>query len=649
MGVNRFRYTGAAMPVPASLEADNIAQAFFASAAAHPHLPALRRREGGAFAPVTYAEAATQVRELAAGLTLLGLQPGDRVALVSENWDRWLVADLAILSCGAVDVPRPSRISAEELAATLAHSGCRFAVAAGPEELAALRAVRDRLPALEVLIDLSDGQDPRREARGFSEVREAGRRALSAGRFPATFPAPRVGRDDLATIVYTSGTTGRPKGVMLTHGNILSNLTGISQVIHVGPGESVLSILPSWHMYERTVEYAALCMGAEIVYTTLRTFKEDLQAVRPRFFASVPRIWTKIHQKATSSIAEAPPLKRALALAAWSAGTRAVLARKVLAGEPDPGCGPRRPGRLRALGEWLACAPVLHLLCRGVVFRPVRRAAGGRLRGALSGGASLPPALDLFFEVVGLKLLNGYGLTETSPVLTCRRFEHNVTGTVGRPLPGTEVRIVDTGGREVAPGELGRILVRGPQVMAGYYRDPEATARVLARDGWLDTGDLGRILPSGDLVLTGRAKDTIVLASGENVEPEPIEERIKTSRFVDQVVIVGQDRDYLGALVVPAFGELEAWARRQAIPYASPRDLLEQQPVLDLIRDQLGRRAGSSLNGRPAEVVKRFRLLDREFTIEDGTLTPTLKVRRPVVMARYRREIEGLFARPGAA
>jgi long-chain acyl-CoA synthetase len=458
-----------------------------------------------------------------------------------------------------------------------------------------------------------------------------------------------VGPGDLATIVYTSGTTGRPKGVMLTHGNILANLTCISQVIHIGPGETVLSILPSWHRYERTVEYAALRGGGEIVYTTLRTFKEDLQAVQPRFFASVPRIWTKIHEKATGRIAESPPLQRAIAMAAWSAGTRAVVARKVLSGEADPGSGPRRPGRLRALVEWLVCAPVLHLVCRGVVFRPVRRAAGGRRRGALSGGASLPSALDLFFEVVGLKLLNGYGLTETSPVLTCRRFEHNVIGTVGQPLPDTQVRVVDPAGGDVAPGATGRILVRGPQVMVGYYRDPEATARVLSRDGWLDTGDLGRLLSSGDLVLTGRAKDTIVLANGENVEPEPIEERIKTSRYVDQVVIVGQDREYLGALVVPAFGELEAWARRRALPSSSFQELLEQEAVLDLIREQLGQRAGSALNGRPAEVVKRFRLLEQEFSIEAGTLTPTLKVRRPVVLERYRAEIEGLFSRTGAA
>jgi long-chain acyl-CoA synthetase len=284
-----------------------------------------------------------------------------------------------------------------------------------------------------------------------------------------------------------------------------------------------------------------------------------------------------------------------------------------------------------------------------VVFRPVRRAAGGSLRGALSGGDSLPSALDLFFEVVGLKLLNGYGLTETSPVLTCRRFEHNVIGTVGQPLPDTQVRVVDPTGGDVVPGATGRILVRGPQVMVGYYRDPEATARVLSRDGWLDTGDLGRLLPSGDLVLTGRAKDTIVLANGENVEPEPIEERIKTSRYVDQVVIVGQDREYLGALVVPAFGELEAWARRRALPCSSFQELLEQEAVLDLIREQLGQRAGSALNGRPAEVVKRFRLLEQEFSIEDGTLTPTLKVRRPVVLERYRAEIEGLFSRTGAA
>ncbi|MCZ6600273.1 MAG: long-chain fatty acid--CoA ligase [Acidobacteria bacterium] len=636
------------MLAPAPLQADNLSDFFFTSAAAHASLPILRRRQGGSFSRMTYREAAEQVRYLAAGLTLLGVRRGDRVGLVSENWDRWLLADLAILACGAVDVPRPSRLTSEELAMTLAHAGCRFILVAGPEELARVESMRRHLPGLVDVVDLSDGRDPRHTARSFSELVEAGRKALDQGRLPENFPVPDVGRDDLATIVYTSGTTGRPKGVMLTHGNILSNIAAILTVIQIPTGESLLSILPSWHMYERTVEYAGLGSGAEIVYSSLRTLKDDLRQVRPGFLASVPRLWASIHQRAMAAIAEASPLRRGLALAAWSAGTRAVLARRVLAGEASTGSGPQRPGRLRALLEYLAFTPILHLVTRGLVFHRVRAATGGRLRGALSGGATLSLDLDLFFEVVGLRLLNGYGLTETSPVLTCRQFSHNIPGTVGRPLPGTEVRIVDESGGDQPAGRQGRILVRGPQVMRGYYRDPEATAAVLDREGWFDTGDLGRLLAGGDLILTGRLKDTIVLANGENVEPEPIEERIKSSRYVDQVMVVGQDRDYLAALVVPASAELRSWARRHGRPDVAPAALAADTEVQNLMRRQVARRAGSGSGCRPAEVVKKIHLLPREFSVDDGTLTPTLKVRRPAVLRLYRREIDDLF-RPSSS
>ena len=633
------------MLAPAALRAENLSDFFFASAAAHASLPVQRRRQGSGFSSITYREAAEQVRCFAAGLTLLGVRRGDRVGLISENWDRWLLADLAILACGAADVPCSSRLTGEELAMTLAHAGCRFILVAGPEELARVSRMRRHLPGLVEVVDLSDGRDPRHTVRSFSELSEAGRTALDQGRLPEGFPAPNVGRGDLATIVYTSGTTGRPKGVMLTHGNILSNIAAILTIIKIREGESLLSILPSWHMYERTVEYAGLGAGAEIVYSSLRTLKDDLRQVRPGFFASVPRLWAGIHERAMAAIAEAPPLRRRLALAAWSAGTRAVLARRVLAGEPAPGNGPQRPGKLRALLEYLAFTPILHLVTRRLVFRRVRAATGGRLRGALSGGATLSMDLDLFFEVVGLRLLNGYGLTETSPVLTCRRFSHNLPGTVGRPLPGTEVRIVDEKGGDRPAGRQGRILVRGPQVMRGYYRDPEATAAVLDREGWFDTGDLGRFLASGDLVLTGRLKDTIVLANGENVEPELIEERIKSSRYVDQVMAVGQDRDYLAVLVVPAFAELRSWARRHGRPDLAPADLVDDPEIQNLMRRQVARRAGSGSGCRPAEVVKKVHLLPREFSVDDGTLTPTLKVRRAAVLRLYRREIDDLFQR----
>ena len=357
------------MPPPAALQARNLSDYVLRSAATHGRQPALRRRQAGMFAPLSYADTAELVRGFAAGLTLLGLRRGDRVGLVSENWDRWLVADLAILACGAVDVPRPARVSVEELAVTLSHAGCRFIVVAGPEELALVESVRRHLPGLAGIIDLSDGRDPQHAAHSYSDVLASGRKALAEGRFPDSFPSPDVGPDDLATIVYTSGTTGRPKGVMLTHGNILSNIDALLHVIHISAGETLLSILPSWHMYERVVEYAALGAGAEIVYSSLRTLKDDLLQVRPAFFASVPRLWAKIHETATARIAEAKPLRRTIALTSWSLGIRAVLARRVLAGEADPGHGPpAAPAGPGPLMEYLLFTPVLHLVTRGVVF-----------------------------------------------------------------------------------------------------------------------------------------------------------------------------------------------------------------------------------------------------------------------------------------
>ncbi|MFQ5671144.1 MAG: AMP-dependent synthetase/ligase [Acidobacteriota bacterium] len=625
----------------------NLSQLFFARAAAHPERTALRYRQGGGLARLTYGEMAERVRDFSAGLALLGLRKGDCVALVSENSPRWLMADMAVLACGAVDVPRSTQLTDRELSATLRHAGCRYVLAAGAPEVERLRRLGESLPDLERIIDLSNGSRLPGRTMGFADVCDTGRRKLQTG---GSRPAQEAaGPGDLATIVYTSGTTGRPKGVMLTHGNILSNVAAIRQVMHVRPEDRVLSILPSWHMYERIVEYATLFSGAVLTYTTLRALREDLRTVRPTFFASVPRIWSKLHQAACARMAEAPLPLRLLARTSISLGFRALLARKVLAGEPDPGLGPRRPGRFRAALEWLACLPVLKLLCRGVVLRGVRHATGGCLRGALSGGASLPMTLDLFFEAAGVKLLNGYGLTETSPVLTCRRLSHNILGTVGRPLPGTRVRFLDDGGAPQPAGGTGRIVVKGPQVMAGYYRDEEATRAVLDAEGWFETGDLGKQLPSGDVVITGRLKDTIVLANGENVEPESIEAWIRTSAFVDQVVVVGQDQEYLAALVVPAFDELEAWARRRRIAFQSAGTLVRHAEVQALFREQLARRAGSGCRGPRAEVVKRFHLLDRAFSVEDGTLTPTLKIRRAVVADRYRDEIQSLFRRAGGA
>ncbi len=556
-----------------------------------------------------------EIELLAAGLLALGLGRGDRVGLLADNRYEWLLADLATTWFGGVDVPRGSDTPPTEMQFILAHSGCR-AVFADTEELARLvLAQRGELPKVEHVIVMA----PKSMVPGtldLDTLMERGRVLLRADPNRLQMAAAAVRPDDLLTIVYTSGTTADPKGVMLTHANVLTNVAAVTSVLHITSSDVFLSVLPAWHMYERIMDYLALAAGGQLVYTDRRHIKEDLLQVAPTVFAAVPRIWETIHDGLVAHAAKMPglagkALRRALELCRHHGGGRAT--------------------------RWQR----LQLRLLRPVVRRLQAITGGRLRLAVSGGGSLPRHVDETLLGIGLPLLNGYGLTETSPVASVRLPEQNCAGTIGPPLPGTEIHARDPLGAVLPTGQTGVLWIRGPQVMRGYYENPTKTREVLDANGWFNSGDLGHVDQHRRVWITGRQKDTIVLAGGENVEPEPIETAVKTSPFIEQVVCLGQDQKSVGALIVPALEVLEHTVPRRN--WDERHGQLQGKAVAELLRRELDRLIHRDNGFRPCDRIGAFRVITEPLTMENGCLTPTLKVRRHVVQQRFASVIAVMF------
>ncbi|RMF64672.1 MAG: long-chain fatty acid--CoA ligase [Cyanobacteria bacterium J069] len=589
---------------------------------------------------LTYAELYQQIMQFAAGLQALGIQEGDRIALFSDNRPRWLVADQGIMTAGAIDAVRGSQADPGELRFILDNSE---AVALITEDAATLKKVSpnlDDLP-LQTVILLTDEtlEAPGLKILNFSQVLELGTdRAVQP-------PAQRT-RDTLATLMYTSGTSGVPKGVMLSHGNLLSQVEGASTVVEPQPGDRVLSILPIWHCYERTFEYFIFAHGCTQIYTNIRFVKKDLKEFRPQFMVGVPRLWESIYEGIQKQFRDQPENKQKLVSFLLAQSDRYVKANRTLQGLNLDNLNPSVFDKLKAMSEVALTSPAF-LLADRLVFQKVRDGIGGSIKFVVSGGGSIAEHLEDFFEMAGIPILGGYGLTETSPITHVRRVNHNMRGADGQALPYTETRIVNPETRQDLPqGQQGLILIRGRQVMQGYYKNPEATRKAIDPEGWFDTGDLGWMTQWGDLIITGRAKDTIVLTNGENIEPQPIENAIIRSLYIDQVMLVGQDQRMIGALVVPNLETLESWAASQgdAVRNADGTLNLESKPVQDLIRKELAEAVQNRPGFRPDERVGPFRILSDPFTVDNGLLTQTLKVRRNVVMERYGSMIESMFA-----
>jgi len=589
---------------------------------------------------LSYQELAERIDQAAAAFRSLKIGSGDVVGLFAENSPRWLVADQGLMRAGAIDAVRGAAAPVEELRYIL-------------EDCSAVALVvqtADLLQRLQLPVEL---QERLRFVLVLEGSAPAG--ALDFDAFLALAdgqetPDPITGRDrasapdTTATILYTSGTTGRPKGVPLTHANLLHQMRSLACVTRPEPGSPVLSVLPIWHSYERSAEYYFFSCACSQSYTTIKQLKKDLPRVKPVIMATVPRLWEAVQAGFEDAVKTFPASRQRLLRSALANSTAYTLARRR---SRDLMIQPlRKRDRLRAAAEASRRWPA-HALASNLIWPKLRQQlSGGALRYPINGGGAIAPHVDAFFEAVGIELLVGYGLTETSPVVSCRRPWRNIRGSSGLPLPDTEFRIVDAESRKpLGFRERGVVLVRGPQVMGGYLGKPEATAKVLDADGWFDTGDLGMLLPDGSVVLTGRAKDTIVLSSGENIEPGPLEEALVSSPLIEQVMLVGQDERQLGALVVPRADAVKAWASSQG---CDPGDDLGGRPgdqrLLKLLRGELNRlladRAGSRADERLAGVA-----LVEPFSIENGLLTQTLKQRRDRITERDRSSIESVYGR----
>lgn len=613
----------------------------------------LSKDGGGDFQPTGFQGLRSEVAVVAAGLAAAGVARGDHVGLICDTRKEWLLVDQALLGLGAVDVPRGSDSTADEIAYILDHADCKTACVENAAQLAKVTGIKERLPQLgrAVVLDAAELDSAGRaaaKAQGLEVltldevIRSGGEPAKAESRFRAE--AAQGKPDDLATIIYTSGTTGEPKGVMLTHRNFVYQIDAIPDSIAIGPGDLLLSVLPVWHSYERIIEYAALFSGAGIAYSKpiREVMLADLAAVNPTFFPTVPRIWEGVRAGVYRNV-EA------------EGGVKAALFKFFIAvGAAHSGLSRRLHGRNatftvrpRALDALTAALPLalltpLALLGKVLVFSKITARLGTRFKAGISGAGALPGYVDDFFAAAGILVLEGYGLTEAAPVVSVRKLDHPVSGTVGPPITGTEVKVIKDDGNRALPGERGVIHVRGPQIMHGYYKRPGDTAAVLAADGWLDTGDIGTLTVNGEIQITGRAKDTVVLLGGENVEPEPIEDLVRQSEYIEHVMVVGQDQRFLGALVVPNAETVAPYAAEHGVTGSGLAALAASPEVQRLVQEEVQSRVNARNGFKSFERIARIALLDQPFEVGDQ-LTHTLKMRRHVIAAQYEQRIADLF------
>jgi len=597
---------GGPRPAPGTLT-----QLFFEAVSKFNRPDALQVKEGGSYKPISHSEIATRVRHAARGMSGLGARRGDRVAILAENRPEWAIADYACLTAGLTDVPIYPTLPAEQIAYILKDSGTVGAFVSNREQAEKIRQIRSQVPGLRWVISfdelgpLADMSIRTLEKRGAEgETKEA------IDRFRAD--ALSVRPDDLATLIYTSGTTGEPKGVMLTHDNIYSNVMASMKAIPFDGRDVGLSFLPLSHIFERMAgHYMMFATGTSIAYAeSIDTVPVNLAEVRPTLVLSVPRLFEKMYARILETALTGGFLKKKIFF--WARGVAERWANEKLAGREPTG----------ALAKQYSIAQKL-------VFSKLKARTGGRLRYFVSGGAPLSPDINKFFYAAGLEILEGYGLTETSPVITVNTPENFRIGTVGKPIDGVEVKI--------APD--GEILTRGPHVMKGYYNKPEATREVMGADGWLHTGDIGE-LRDGFLAITDRKKDIIVTAGGKNIAPQPLENKVKTNKYVAQAVMLGDKRKFLSMLIVPNFDQLEKWAMKRNIIWTDRAQLLRMPTIQAKMQKEVDEELAGAAH---FEMPKKIGLLEHDFSIERGELTPKLSVKRRVIDKHYKTLIDSLY------
>jgi long-chain acyl-CoA synthetase len=588
---------------PADLPPGTLVQLFFDAVDRFDRPDAQLYRAADGWQPISHRRMVEDVRALVGALDRLGIQRGDRIALLAENRPEWALVDYALLCAGVLTVPIYPTLPPNQLCYIIQHAGARMIFVSNAEQAAKVAEVRDELPTIERVVAFDEGV---RGADSLQALLAASRGELSEETLRTR--ARRALPDDVATLIYTSGTTGEPKGVMLTHDNLYSNVQSISRLVVNSGSDTALSFLPLSHVLQRMVDYLMFANGTTLAYVArIDDVAQALVEVRPTIAVAVPRVYEKLYAKLLS----ATGVKRRLIM--WARGV-ALEWSHVASDGRTPGMGLR----------------VQHALADRLVFSKLRARLGGRLRFFVSGGAPLSTQIAHFFSGAGVTILEGYGLTETSPVTNVNTEKDFRIGTVGKPVPGTEVRIA----------EDGEILIRGRQVMKGYFENPKATAEVLEDDGWFHTGDIGAIDDDGFLRITDRKKELLVTAGGKNIAPQPIQNAAKMSQWVAEAVMIGDRRPFPILLVVPNFEAVEHWARAQGIASNDHKALIADVRVQTLIEEDVAKRLADFAR---YELPKKVVLLERELSIEHGEITPTLKVKRRVVERQFSERIEAQY------
>ncbi|KAM0052913.1 putative long-chain-fatty-acid--[acyl-carrier-protein] ligase [Helianthus debilis subsp. tardiflorus] len=612
---------------------------------------------------MTYKQVEQDILNFAEGLRVIGIKPCEKLALFADNSCRWLIADQGIMATGAINVVRGSRSSVEELLHIYNHSESVALAVDNPELYHRMADAFNSKASVKFVIllwgensSISSHVKEGIPAYTYEEIIDMGRgkRASFADSHDAHehYVYEPIKPDDVAALIYTSGTTGNPKGVMLTHNNLLHQVHNLWDVVPAGPGDRFLSMLPPWHAYERACEYFILSLGIEQVYTTVKHLKDDLREYQPQYMISVPLVFQTLYSGIQKQISTSSAIRKLIAVSLIRISMAYMEFKNIYEGK-YLSRDPQQPSFVAAILDWLYARSIaaillpLHLLAKKLVYSKIH-ASIGLSKAGISGGGSLPMHVDKFFEAIGTKVQVGYGLTESSPVVAARRPHCNVLGSVGPPIRHTEIKVVnEETGEDLPPGSKGIVKVRGPQIMQGYYKNPIATNQALDEDGWLNTGDIGWISPvhsvgrsrnsGGIVVLEGRAKDTIVLSTGENVEPEQLEEAAMRSCLIQQIVVIGQDKRRLGAIIVPNKEEILLASKKSSTSDSDAVELSKEK-ITGLLSEEL-RKWTSDCSFQIGPIL----VVEEPFTIDSGLMTATMKIRRNQVVELYKEQIDDLY------
>ena len=631
-----------------NIKAKNLAELYRDAAEKFQDLPAFGTRDKNkTFQSVSFGEVYERGINLATALIDLGVQARDHVALLADNRLEWIIADYGILITGAADVPRGTDVTDSDITYILPHSEAKVCFVENKAVLEKIEKNRSKLPLIKTIVMMDRDTPVSGGVLSMYDLIEKGKKLRADGDKRAEERMAQIKEDDLFTLIYTSGTTGAPKGVMLKHSNMISQVANLPTQMNLNTSDRIVSILPVWHVFERVFEMMAISRGCSTYYTNIRNIKEDMAIVKPTFMASAPRLWESIYQGILAKMGSASPVLRGLFNAAYYCSRNFKGAIRFLRFNQIDTVG-RNPIISLLLGLWNIFRFIIFLipnfLLDAIVLKKIRAATGGVLRGSVSGGGALPIHVDEFFLNIGIPVLEGYGMTETSPVLAVRVYNKLVPGTVGPIYPNTDLRLVDIATGDIIyttepngkqrRGVKGEIHVKGPQIMKGYFKNPEATEKVL-KNGWMNTGDLGMITYNNCLKIVGRSKETVVLLGGENVEPVPIENRLIESPFISQCMVVGQDKKYLAALIVPSEEQLKEYG-------ATLADLAKNDQVQKLLRDEVKKLISNEAGFKSFEKVVDIRLLPKAFEVGDE-MTNLFKIKRHVVTEKYASLIESMY------